>query len=38
VVTMPGNLCRELTTTWEHYRFAPYGSYGTAQGAVVHDF
>jgi hypothetical protein len=35
---MPGNGRRELTTTWEHYRFAPDGSYGTAQGAVAHDF
>jgi hypothetical protein len=38
VVTLPGNGRRELTTTWEHYRFAPDGSYGTAQGAVAHDF
>jgi hypothetical protein len=38
VVTMPENGRRELTTTWEHYRFAPDGSYGTAQGAVAHDF
>jgi hypothetical protein len=38
VVTLPGNGHRELTTTWEHYRFAPDGSYGNAQGAVAHDF
>jgi hypothetical protein len=38
VGTMPGNDRRELVTTWEHYRFAPDGSYGTAQGAVAHDF
>jgi hypothetical protein len=38
VVTMPGNGRRELVTTWEHYRFTPDGSYGTAQGAVAHDF
>jgi hypothetical protein len=34
---MPGNGRRELAATWEHYRFAPDGSYGTAQGAVVHE-
>jgi hypothetical protein len=38
VVTLPGNDCQELTTTWEHYRFTPDGSYRTAQGAVAHDF
>jgi hypothetical protein len=38
VVTMPGNDRRELATTWEHYRFAPDGSYSTAHGAVAHDF
>jgi hypothetical protein len=38
VVTLPGNDHRELTTTWEHYQFTPDGSYGTTQGAVVHDF
>jgi hypothetical protein len=38
VVTLPGNGLRELTTTWEHYRFAPDGIYGNAQGAVAHDF
>jgi hypothetical protein len=35
---MLGNDRRELTTSWEHYRFAPDGSYRTAQGAVAHDF
>jgi hypothetical protein len=35
---MPENSCHELTTTWEHYRFTPDGSYGTTQGAVAHDF
>jgi hypothetical protein len=38
VVTMPGNDRREVATTWEHYRFAPDGSYGIAIGAVAHDF
>jgi hypothetical protein len=38
VVTMLGNGRRELATTWEHYRFAPDGSYGTAQRAVAHGF
>jgi hypothetical protein len=38
MVTMPGNSRRELATTWEHYWFAPDGSYGTAQRAVAHDF
>jgi hypothetical protein len=38
VVTLPGNGRHELATTWEHYQFTPDGSYGTAQGAVVHDF
>jgi hypothetical protein len=38
VVTMPRNDRRELSTTWEHYRFAPDGSYGTSQGVVAHDF
>jgi chromosome condensin MukBEF MukE localization factor len=28
VVTLPGNDRREFATTWEHYRFALYGSYG----------
>jgi hypothetical protein len=37
VVTLPGNGHRELATTWEHYRFAPEGSYGNAQRAVAHD-
>jgi hypothetical protein len=37
VVTLPGNGHLKLTTTWEHYRFAPDGDYGTAQGAVAHD-
>jgi hypothetical protein len=38
VVTMLRNGRRELATTWEHYRFAPDGSNGTAHGAVAHDF
>jgi hypothetical protein len=38
VVTLPGNGRWELTTTWEHYWFAPDGSYGNAQGAVAHNF
>jgi hypothetical protein len=38
VVTLPGNGHHDLTTNWEHYRFAPNGSYGTAQVAVAHDF
>jgi hypothetical protein len=38
VVTLPGNGRRELATTWEHYWFAPDGSYKTAQGVVAHDF
>jgi hypothetical protein len=38
VMTLPENSCRELATTWENYQFAPDGSYGTAQGAVAHDF
>jgi hypothetical protein len=38
VVTLPGNGHRELATTWEHYRFAPDGSYGNDQGVVVHNF
>jgi hypothetical protein len=38
VVTLLGNGHQELATTWEHYRFASDGDYGTAQGAVVHDF
>jgi hypothetical protein len=35
VVTLPENDHLELTTTWDHYRFAPNGDYGTAQGAVA---
>jgi hypothetical protein len=35
---LAGNSRHELATTWEHYRFAPAGSHGTAQGAVAHDF
>jgi hypothetical protein len=38
VVTLPGNDRRELTTTWDHYHFAPDGDYGTTQGAVSYDF
>jgi hypothetical protein len=38
VVTLPGNSHRELTTTSEHYRFTPDGSYRNAQGAVSHDY
>jgi hypothetical protein len=38
VVTLPGNSHRELATTWDHYCFAPDGDYGTAQGAVSHEF
>jgi hypothetical protein len=38
VETMTVNGHRKLATTWERYRFAPDGSYGTAQGAVAHDF
>lgn len=37
VVTLPSGE-RQLATTWDHYRFAPDGDYGTAQGAVSHDF
>jgi hypothetical protein len=36
--TMPGNGRRVLATTWDHYRYAPDGDYGTTQGAVSHDF
>jgi hypothetical protein len=35
---MSRNSHRELVATWEHYRFTPDGSYGTAQGAVAHNF
>jgi hypothetical protein len=38
VMTLTVNGRRELTTTWEHYRFAIDGNYGTTQGAVTHDF
>jgi hypothetical protein len=38
VVTLLENGHWELATTWEHYRFAPDGDYGTVQGAVAHDF
>jgi hypothetical protein len=38
VVTLPRNGRRELTTTWEHYRFTPDGSYENTQGVVEHDF
>jgi hypothetical protein len=34
MVTLPGNGRRVLVTTWDHYRFAPDGDYGTAQGVV----
>jgi hypothetical protein len=29
---------RVIATTWEHFQFAHDGDYGTAQGAVSHDF
>jgi hypothetical protein len=25
-------------TSWSHFALAPYATYGTAQGAVKHDF
>jgi hypothetical protein len=28
----------EISTTWDHYWYAPDGEYGTALGAVSHDF
>jgi hypothetical protein len=28
----------ELATTWDHYRYASDGDYGTTQGALPHDF
>jgi hypothetical protein len=31
VVILSGNGRRELATTWEHYRFAPDGSYRNAR-------
>jgi hypothetical protein len=37
VATLPENDLRELTDTWDHYRFASDRDYGTAQGAVSHD-
>jgi hypothetical protein len=37
MVTLPSGQ-REITTTWEHFRFAPDGDYGTTQGVVSHDF
>jgi hypothetical protein len=37
MVTLPGNGRQVLVTTWDHYRFAPDGDYGTAQGVVSHD-
>jgi hypothetical protein len=36
MVTLPGN--GRLVATWDHYRFAPDGDYGTVQGAVSYDF
>jgi hypothetical protein len=30
VLTLPGNGRRKLNTTWDHYRFALDGDYGTA--------
>jgi hypothetical protein len=38
VVTLLKNGRRVLTTSWDHYWFALDGDYGTAQGAVSHDF
>jgi hypothetical protein len=38
VVTLPGNGRRVITTTLDHYQFAPDGDYGTTQGAMLHDF
>jgi hypothetical protein len=38
VLTLPGNGRRKLNTTWDHYRLALDGDYGTAQGAMLHDF
>jgi hypothetical protein len=29
---------REIATTWEHFRYAPNGDYGTSQGAVSLEF
>jgi hypothetical protein len=37
MVTLPSGQ-RVSATTWEHFRFAHDGDYGTAQGAVSHDF
>jgi hypothetical protein len=38
MVTLPGTGKREITTTWEHFRFALDGNYGTTQEVVLHDF
>jgi chromosome condensin MukBEF MukE localization factor len=38
MVTVLGTSEREIATTWEHFRFAPDGDYGTSQGAVLHVF
>jgi hypothetical protein len=38
VVTMPENGRLELTTTWDHHRFASDRDYETVQGVVAHDF
>jgi hypothetical protein len=38
VVTLPRNGRQELTITWDHYRFASDGDYGTIQEAVSYDF
>jgi hypothetical protein len=37
VVTLPSGQW-EITTTYEHFRFARDGDFGTVQGAVSHDF
>jgi chromosome condensin MukBEF MukE localization factor len=34
MVTLLGTGEREITTSYEHYRFAPDGDYGTTQGVV----
>jgi hypothetical protein len=37
-VTLSGNGHRELATTWDHYRFALDGDYGTTQEALSYNF
>jgi hypothetical protein len=37
IVTLPNGRW-EIATTWEPFHFAHDGDYGTAQGALLHDF